>query len=51
MRKIGLLISAVVAALVLTMTAGPVSHQGALAAARPGAHSSPHDHSRLQGHA
>src|SRR5215210_3732706 len=28
MRKIGLLISAVMAALVLTMTAGPVSHQG-----------------------
>jgi hypothetical protein len=28
MRKIGLLITAVVAALVLTMTAGPVSHQG-----------------------
>src|SRR5215203_3377280 len=28
MRKIGLLISAVMAALMLTMTAGPVSHQG-----------------------
>src|SRR5215210_8261300 len=28
MRKIGLLISAVMSALVLTMTAGPVAHQG-----------------------